>query len=324
MKKYTWKRLACLSCSLAMTVSLFGCGSSESDTATEESTDTESISTTEESGGERTALQEKWADLEGTQLTVGTSCVQTGWSQDDGSGNPEGMDIDVMQYICDYYGWDLEWYVADYASLWGCVQNGLIDTIANLTTVNDERLGMYWFTNTYAWESYSIVSRTEDAPEDGDMYYWEGRTICGEAGSNATMTFETIRDELAAEGVEINELVLDSASILIPSVMQNQADGAFMCTSTCGYIVDQQGYTDQTHIQNVEWTNMPIVYGFTRTEENQDIILAINDLLDEMHEDGTLAELSDKWFGMDVTALPEGEVNYVTTTGDDAWQSYEA
>ena len=89
------------------------------------------------------------------------------------------------------------------------------------------------------------------------------------------------------------------------------------------HIVDQQGYTDQTHIQNVEWTNMPIVYGFTRTEENQDIILAINDLLDEMHEDGTLAELSDKWFGMDVTALPEGEVNYVTTTGEDAWQSYE-
>lgn len=320
MKKRTWKRLACLSCSLAMVLSLFGCsGSAE----TEEPSATDDTPTAEGSSGEKTALQEKWSSLEGTHLTVGTSCVQTGWSQDDGSGNPEGMDIDVMQYICDYYGWDLEWYVAEYAALWGCVQNGLIDTIANLTTVNPERLDQYWFTNTYAWESYSIVSRAEDAPEDGDMNYWEGRTICGEAGSNATMTFETIRDQLAAEGVEVNELVLDSASILIPSVIQNQADGAFMCTSTCAYIVEQQGYTDQTHIQNVEWQNMPIVYGFTRTEENKDIILAINDLLDEMHEDGTLAELSNKWFGMNVTALPEGEVNYVTTTGEDAWQSYE-
>ena len=320
MKKRTWKRLACLSCSLAMVLSLFGCsGSAE----TEEPSATDDTPTAEGSSGEKTALQEKWSSLEGTHLTVGTSCVQTGWSQDDGSGNPEGMDIDVMQYICDYYGWDLEWYVAEYAALWGCVQNGLIDTIANLTTVNPERLDQYWFTNTYAWESYSIVSRAEDASEDGDMNYWEGRTICGEAGSNATMTFETIRDQLAAEGVEVNELVLDSASILIPSVIQNQADGAFMCTSTCAYIVEQQGYTDQTHIQNVEWQNMPIVYGFTRTEENKDIILAINDLLDEMHEDGTLAELSNKWFGMDVTALPEGEVNYVTTTGEDAWQSYE-
>ena len=320
MKKYTWKRLACLSCSLAMTLSLFGCGS---EAASSEDTSADTAAPEDTAPTEQTALQEKWSSLEGTHLVVGTSCVQTGWSQDDGSGNPEGMDIDVMQYICDYYGWDLKWYVAEYAALWGCVQNGLIDTIANLTTVNDERLELYWFTNTYAWESYSIVSRAEDAPEDGDMNYGEGRTICGEAGSNATMTFETIREQLAAEGVEINELTLDSASILIPSVMQNQADGAFMCTSTCGYIVEQQGYTDQAHIQNVEWSNMPIVYGFARAEENKDIILAINDLLDEMHEDGTLNELSNKWFGMDVTALPEGEVNYVTTTGDDAWQSYE-
>ena len=77
------------------------------------------------------------------------------------------------------------------------------------------------------------------------------------------------------------------------------------------------------NIQNVQWKNMPIVYGFARKEENKDLILAINDLLAQMHEDGTLTALSEKWFGMDVTALPEGEVNYVTTTGDTAWQSYE-
>ena len=45
---------------------------------------------------------------------------------------------------------------------------------------------------------------------------------------------------------------------------------------------------------------------------------------DKMFEDGTLSQLSEKWFGMDVTEVPEGEVNYVTTTGDNAWQSYEA
>lgn len=42
-----------------------------------------------------------------------------------------------------------------------------------------------------------------------------------------------------------------------------------------------------------------------------------------MHEDGTLSELSNKWFEMDITGVPDGEVNYVTTTGDDAWQSNE-
>ena len=68
---------------------------------------------------------------------------------------------------------------------------------------------------------------------------------------------------------------------------------------------------------------MPILYGWARTEDNKDWILAFNDIIEQMHEDGTLTELSMKWFDMDVTGLPDGEVNTVTTTGDDAWQSYE-
>lgn len=322
MKKRKWKRLACLAMSVLMAVSLVGCGGGGG-SATPSPAPENTPAATGDSSGEKTALQEKWSSLEGTHLTVGTTCTQAGWSQADSDGNPEGMDIDLMTYICDYYGWDVDWYVADMASLWGCVQNGLIDTIANLTTVNDERVQLYWFTNTYAWESYSIVSRLEDAPDDGDMDYWAGKTICGEAGANPMMVFETIRDDLAGRGIEVNELLLDSTTVLIPTVMQGQADGAFMCTSTCGYTVEQQGYDGQVHIQNVMWKNMPIVYGFARADKNKDIILAINDLLEELHENGTLTAMSEKWFGMDVTGLPEGEVNYITTTGEDAWQSYE-
>ncbi|WP_342981142.1 MULTISPECIES: transporter substrate-binding domain-containing protein [unclassified Ruminococcus] len=269
-------------------------------------------------------LKAKYSDLEGKTLKVGTGCAQSGWSMDDGTGNPEGMDVDVLTYICDYYGINVEWTVSEYASLWGMVQNGIIDTIANLTTVNDDRLGLYWFTNTYAWESYSIVSRKADGvPEDGDMTFWKDKTIAGEAGSNATLVLEDVIAEQAEQGNTITELTLDSAASLIPAVLQNQADAEFQCTSTCAYAVAQSGNADQLTIQNVNYKNMPIVYGWARKEENKEYISAFNDLIDQMHEDGTLTEMSQKWFDMDVTALPEGEVNYVTTTGDDAWQSYE-
>ena len=271
-----------------------------------------------------TDLKTKYADLAGKTLKVGTGCAQAGWTMDDGTGNPEGMDIDVLTYICDYYGINIEWTISEYASLWGMVQNGVIDTIANLTTVNDDRLGLYWFTNTYAWESYSIVSRKADGvPEDGDMTFWKDKTIAGEAGSNATLVLEDLIAEQAELGNTINELTLDSAASLIPAVMQNQADAEFQCTSTCAYAVAQSGNSDQLTIQNVNYKNMPILYGWARKEENKEYIKAFNDLIAQMHEDGTLTEMSEKWFDMDVTSLPEGEVDYVTTTGDDAWQSYE-
>lgn len=271
-----------------------------------------------------TDLKTKYADLAGKTLKVGTGCAQAGWTMDDGTGNPEGMDIDVLTYICDYYGINIEWTISEYASLWGMVQNGVIDTIANLTTVNDDRLGLYWFTNTYAWESYSIVSRKADGvPEDEDMTFWKDKTIAGEAGSNATLVLEDLIAEQAEQGNTINELTLDSAASLIPAVMQNQADAEFQCTSTCAYAVAQSGNSDQLTIQNVNYKNMPILYGWARKEENKEYIKAFNDLIAQMHEDGTLTEMSEKWFDMDVTSLPEGEVDYVTTTGDDAWQSYE-
>lgn len=96
-----------------------------------------------------------------------------------------------------------------------------------------------------------------------------------------------------------------------------------MCTSTCAYKVRDLGYSDTLTIQDIKWKNMPIVYAFNRVEENKDTILAINDLIAQMQEDGTLTDFSNKWFEMDITQLPEGEVNYVTSTGENAWQSNE-
>ena len=345
MKTKLWKRVLCAVMALAMTAAMTACGLSASTAessaaakassaapaetaaptataATAEDSAAPGTSAAETTGG--TDLKAKWSSLAGKTLRVGTSAAQAGWSQDDGNGGVEGMDIDVMNYMADYYGFNIEWTISEYASLWGMVQNGVIDTIANLTTVKDDRLGLYWFTNTYAWESYSVVCLKETGePEDGDMDFWADKTIAGEAGSNATLTLESIIEEKAAEGITINELTLDSAAVLIPAVVQKQADAEFQCTSTAAYAVAQSGNADKLYIQDAKWKNMPIVYGWARNDDNKDWILAFNDLIEQMHEDGTLAELSMKWFNMDVTSLPDGEVNTVTTTGDNAWQSYE-
>ena len=234
----------------------------------------------------------------------------------------------IMMYlkdaIADYYGMNIEWVTADSAGLWGMLQTGDIDTIACLTTVNPDRLDLYWFTNTYAWESYSIVSRTEDGiPEDGDLTFWAGKTISTVASGNPQLILDQIVEEQAALGNEITPLFLDSSPLLVPAVVQHESDGSLMTTSTCAYTVEELGYSDTLHIQNIQWKNMPIVYGWARVEENKEIIQAFNALIEQMHEDGTLTGLSNKWFNMDVTGLPAGEVNYVTTTGENAWQSYE-
>ena len=339
MKTALWKRLLCLTMAAVMLLAMAACGSADSAASAassaqgsapaeepEESTAAPAAEP-EASADEAAAagdLKSKWASLSGKTLKVATSGVQAGWSQDDGNGGIEGMDIDVMNYICDYYGISLEWVVADPTGIWGMLQSGEVDTIACVTTVNEDRLAAYWFTNTYAWESYSIVSRTEDGvPEAGDLDFWDGKTICTPAGSNPALILEDIIAQEAEKGITINAVYPDSSAVLIQNVVSKETDAALMVTSTCAYKVRDLGYTDTLTIQDIQWKNMPIVYAWGRKEENKDIILAINDLIAQMQEDGTLSQFSNKWFEMDITQLPEGEVNYVTATGDDAWQSYE-
>ena len=341
MKTNLWKRVLCALMALAMLAAFTACSSSEpasTDTAAPAAAETPAAETSQEPAAPAEepvaaeepaaepvdALKEQYADLAGKTLRVGTTGTQKGWSQDDGTGNLEGMDIETITYIADYYGMSIEWITADSAGLWGMLQTGDIDTIACLTTVNPDRLDLYWFTNTYAWESYSIVSRTEDGvPEDGDLTFWAGKTISTVASGNPQLILDQIVEEQGALGNEITPLFLDSSPLLVPAVVQKESDGSLMTTSTCAYTVEELGYSDMLHIQNIQWKNMPIVYGWARVEENKEIIQAFNALIEQMHEDGTLTGLSNKWFNMDVTELPEGEVNYVTTTGENAWQSYE-
>ena len=324
------KKLLCLLLAVAMMLGMVACGGSDSvaetSSAAPEAAPASEAAPAEEGSAQADAsdLKTKWASLSGTTLKVATSGQQAGWSQDDGNGGVEGMDIDVMNYICDYYGINLEWRVADPTGLWGMLQSGEVDTIACLTTTNADRLEAYWFSNTYAWESYSMVSRTEDGvPEAGDLSFWDGKTICTPAGSNPALLLEEIIAEQAEKGVTITGVYPDSSAVLIQNVVSKETDAALMTTSTCAYKIQDLGYSDTLNIQDIQKKNMPIVYAFNRVDDNKNTILAINDLLDEMHADGTLTELSNKWFGMDVTGLPNGCVNYVEPTGDNAWNSNE-
>ncbi len=324
------KKLLCLLLAVAMMLGMVACGGSDSvaetSSAAPEAAPASEAAPAEEGSAQADAsdLKTKWASLSGTTLKVATSGQQAGWSQDDGNGGVEGMDIDVMNYICDYYGIQIEWVVADPTGLWGMLQSGEVDTIACLTTTNADRLAAYWFSNTYAWESYSMVSRTEDGvPEAGDLSFWDGKTICTPAGSNPALLLEEIIAEQAEKGVTITGVYPDSSAVLIQNVVSKETDAALMTTSTCAYKIQDLGYSDTLNIQDIQKKNMPIVYAFNRVDDNKNTILAINDLLDEMHADGTLTELSNKWFGMDVTGLPNGCVNYVEPTGDNAWNSNE-
>ena len=49
--------------------------------------------------------------------------------------------------------------------------------------------------------------------------------------------------------------------------------------------------------------NEPLAIAFDRNApiDNQSLVDAVSDIIEEMHTDGTLTELSNKWYGRDIT-----------------------
>ncbi len=45
-------------------------------------------------------------------------------------------------------------------------------------------------------------------------------------------------------------------------------------------------------------------YPFAKTERGEELAKAVSGALDEMRSDGTLKELSEKWFGIDISEKP--------------------
>ena len=49
----------------------------------------------------------------------------------------------------------------------------------------------------------------------------------------------------------------------------------------------------------------PLAAAFDKTvEDNDSLVAAVDAIIGEMHADGTLSELSQQWYGMDLTTSP--------------------
>lgn len=268
------------------------------------------------------ALQAKWSSLQGRTLRVGADGTELGWTQDDGSGALSGMEIDLLTDFCDYYGMTLSWTTSDSATLWSMLDAGELDTISGHTTADVDRQSLYWFTDAYAWDSYAIASpAANDVPEDGSLSFWDGKVIA--ADGSTTLTLEDMIAQEAENGTAIRSMLVDSPAGLLPAVSEGEADGALLFASVCSRLLKKTGMTDTMHVQDIQWEAVPLTFAFPRQEENKDVILAFHDFLGKMREDGSLAALSEQWFGADLTQIPDGESGYIPTTGADAWQVEE-
>lgn len=206
----------------------------------------------------------------------------------------QGFEIDVMKEIAERTGLDIQLEVANWDGIFGMLDSGKITTIACCVEPNPERSDKYDFTDSYMRMDKGIAVRADDdsVQSFADL---EGKTIGCRSGGNGVDVLNQIMEE---NNVNF-EIVTYDGSGMEYDLSVGRLDG-YLNTSIAIATTIANGEFDFQLAPLGSIAPSYCAYPFVKgNEQNSELIALLNDTIAEMKEDGTLVDLSMKWFHVD-------------------------
>ena len=261
---------------------LAGCSSNEADTDNGSDNAISDHGSTAESTDLLDKIQEAGVIVVGTEGTYSPN------SYHDEDGNLVGFDVDVARGIAEQLGVDIEFMEAEWDSLFGALDAGRIDIIVNEVEYSDERAEKYDFSEPYTYVHGALLV-AEDNTDITGFDDLEGKR----AAQNLTSSWGQEAENYGAELVSV-----DAVAQGIELILSGRAD-CMLNAETAFY--DYMNKQPDTPVKIVATTDTTTSSQIPVPKGNERLVEAINDALDEMRSSGELAQLSEQYFGADVT-----------------------
>jgi len=240
----------------------------------------------EKPAGESTAAA---AALEDGKLVVATEGTYAPFSyHEDGAGELTGYDVEVAKAVAEKLGVEIEFQETQWDAIFAGLDAGRFETIANQVTINEDRSAKYAFSAPYTVSPGVLI-----VPED----------------NNDIASFDDLDGKKTAQSLSSNwgALAEESGATVEPVEGWAQAVALLEDGRIDATINDKLTFLDYAK-QNPD-SGLKIAaetpdageQAFVFTKDNADLAEAIDAALAELAEDGTLAELGDKFFGADVS-----------------------
>ena len=245
-------------------------------------------------GAEESASQEPQTLLEEIRergyIIVGTEGTWSPYTYHDEDDNLVGFEVEVAKVIADYIGVDVHYSETVWSSIFASLDAGQIDIIVNGVSKTEEREEKYDFSDAYNYSQYAIMVLA-DNDEINSLDDVDGKV----ASNNPTSTIGVFAEEHGALFDDVEEVAQ-----AISEVLNGRADVTFNTLVTfADYLKQHPEIADQVKIITVSDPEpnayIPVVKG------NEDLVAIINEALAQAREDGTLSELSLKYFDVDTT-----------------------
>lgn len=203
----------------------------------------------------------------------------------------QGFEIDVWNEIGERADYDVEFVTANFSGLFGMLEAGHIDTISNQITMTDARKAKYAFSVPYVVDGAQVVVRKgrEDIEGIEDL---KGKKVAVNLGSN----FEQLLRNYDKAN-EINIITYDSG--FEQDVALGRTDAFVMDRVSSAQLIKKSGLPLQ--LAGEPFETIQNAMPFLNTPEKLAIKAKVDQALTEMKADGTLSEISEKWFDSDIT-----------------------
>lgn len=281
------KRFVSAALAAVMALSMTACGSSNSAAETT-AADTEAA---ESQAEETTAEEAKTTD--GGTLIVGfdQDFPPMGFVGDDGEYT--GFDLELAQEVAKRLGLEYKAQPIAWESKDMELESGNIDCIWNGFTMTGREDDYTWTEPYMANQQVFVVANDSDINSQADL---AGKIVEVQADSSAEAALKEA-PELTATFKEL--LTTADYNTAFMDLEQGAVDAIAMDVIVAGYQIQQRN----ADFKILDDSLSEEEYGVGFKKGNTELRDKVQSTLEEMAEDGTLQEVSEKWFSKDVTTI---------------------
>ena len=213
------------------------------------------------------------------------------WSYHDESDTLVGYDVEVSRAIAEKLGVEPEYVESDWDSLFAGLDAGRFDMVCNGVEVTDERALTYDLTTPYGYIHTALAVR-KDNDEIKTFEDLKGKTTANSLAS----TYMELAESYGAtvQGIDtLEETIQLLAAGRIDATLN--ADVSFYDYLNVHPDAD---FKIVAQTEDASHVAIPLRKG----DNSATLLEAVNNAIDELRADGTLKELSEKYFGQDISS----------------------
>src|SRR3954468_2843813 len=209
-------------------------------------------------------------------------------SHDPGSNDLTGYDVEVAKAVGAKLGKKVEFSETQFDSIFAGLESDRYDVIANQVTINPEREKKYLFSAPYTVSTGVVVTRADD-----DSVHSLADVKGKRSAQSTTSSFAEVATQAGAQ-VEAVEGFTQAITLL----KQKRVDVTINDNLA---LLEYQKTTGDKDVKIAAKIDPPSKQALVFRKNETDLKAQVDDALKALRADGTLARLSEKYFGEDVS-----------------------